>query len=60
MSFVTNPTLPPKTGYTIVMVNGELQYERINDPSTDPITLLAETTVDHEYRISLLELGVTS
>ncbi len=29
-------------------------------PPVEPITLLAETTVDHEYRISLLELGVTS
>jgi hypothetical protein len=58
IGIVTNPPLRPKKGYTIVLKNGVYLYEAAELP-VEPITLLAETTVDHEYRISLLKLGVT-
>lgn len=53
---VTNPILPPKKGYVEdVSPNGEHYYKKVETEADD----LAAMTVDHEYRLTLLELGVT-
>lgn len=61
---INRPTLPPKRGYVEVEVDGVRLYknavtgvlERDETPSTE--SDLLDMTVDHEYRLTLLELGV--
>lgn len=60
---INRPTLPPKRGYVEVEVDGVRLYrnavtgilERDETPSTE--SDLLDMTVDHEYRLTLLELG---
>lgn len=64
---ITKPLLPPKAGYVEVIENGEHVYK----PTPETLAkLAAEATktsiendinsliVDHEYRLTLLELGI--
>lgn len=54
---IINPILPPKKGYVeVVNPDGEHVYAPI-DKEEDILDLDA-MSVDHEYRITLLELGV--
>lgn len=61
---INRPTLQPKRGYVEVEVDGVRLYknavtgvlERDETPSTE--SDLLDMTVDHEYRLTLLELGV--
>lgn len=61
---INRPTLPPKRGYVEVEVDGVRLYrnavtgvlERDETPSTE--SDLLDMTVDHEFRLTLLELGV--
>lgn len=61
---INRPTLPPKRGYVEVEVDGVRLYrnavtgvlERDETPSTE--SDLLDMTIDHEYRLTLLELGV--
>lgn len=61
---INRPKLPPKRGYVEVEVDGVRLYrnavtgilERDETPSTE--SDLLDMTVDHEYRLTLLELGV--
>lgn len=61
---INRPTLPPKRGYVEVEVDGVRLYknavtgilERDETPSME--SDLLDMTVDHEYRLTLLELGV--
>ena len=61
---INRPTLPPKRGYVEVEVDGVRLYknavtgvlERDETPSTE--SDLLDMTGDHEYRLTLLELGV--
>lgn len=67
---ITKPILPPKAGYVeVVDANGNHVYK----PTAETEEKLREKekefsfqsdmdamTVDHEYRITLLELGVTN
>lgn len=61
---INRPTLPLKRGYVEVEVDGVRLYrnavtgvlERDETPSTE--SDLLDMTVDHEYRLTLLELGV--
>ena len=66
---ITRPTLPPKAGYVEVEVDGKRTYRNvatgvlIEDEVADTAPTEAEDTaamlVDHEYRLTLLELGLT-
>lgn len=61
---INRPTLPPKRGYVEVEVDGVRLYknavtgvlERDETPTME--SDLLDMTVDHEYRLTLLELGV--
>jgi hypothetical protein len=61
---INRPTLPPKRGYVEVEVDGVRLYknavtgvlERDETPSTE--SDLLDMTVDQEFRLTLLELGV--
>lgn len=61
---INRPTLPPKRGYVEVEVDGVRLYrnavtgilELDETPSTE--SDLLDMTVDHEFRLTLLELGV--
>ena len=61
---INRPTMPPKRGYVEVEVDGVRLYknavtgvlERDETPSME--SDLLDMTVDHEYRLTLLELGV--
>lgn len=65
---ITKPQLPPLTGYAETEADGRRVYRNIETgeilgqetPRPDPSADLAELAVDHEYRITLLELGVTT
>ena len=61
---INRPTLTPKRGYVEMEVDGVRLYrnavtgilERDETPSTE--SDLLDMTIDHEYRLTLLELGV--
>ena len=65
---ITKPLLPPKAGYVEVIENGEHIYkptaetlanveaEAIKTSIEDDINSLI---IDHEYRLTLLELDIT-
>ena len=61
---INRPTLPPKRGYVEVEVDGVRLYrnavtgvlERDETPTME--SDLLDMTVDHEFRLTLLELGV--
>ena len=61
---INRPKLPPKRGYVEVEVDGVRLYrnavtgvlERDETPSVE--SDLLDMTVDHEFRLTLLELGV--
>lgn len=65
---ITNPQLPPKAGYVEVEINGQRTYRKITRPgdyADEQVPVLLslqqdadEFMVDHEYRLTLLELGV--
>ncbi len=65
MGLIHTATLPPKAGYVEVEVNGERQYRQV-PPSAEKraeqavVTDLQALVVDYEYRLILLELGVTN
>lgn len=58
---ITKPTLPPKAGYVEVIEDGkhvykptpELQEREMQTVDTD------EAVIDLDYRLTLLELGLT-
>lgn len=64
---LNRPKLPPKRGYVEVEVDGVRLYknaetgvlERDEVPVPTAESDLMDMAVDHEYRITLLELGVT-
>lgn len=64
---LNRPKLPPKRGYVEVEVDGVRLYknaetgvlERDEVPAPTAESDLMDMAVDHEYRITLLELGVT-
>lgn len=61
---INRPTLPPKRGYVEVEVDGVRLYKNAvtgileRDETTSMESDLLDMTVDHEYRLTLLELGV--
>ena len=68
---ITNPMLPPKAGYIEVEANGHRTYRNIKtgvliedemQGTTDPVPTAQDDTdamlIDHEYRLTLLELGL--
>lgn len=63
---ITKPMLPPKKGYVEVEVDGKRTYRNVEtdiliDDEIEPIDIEAtiiETTIDHEIRISELELAM--
>ena len=61
---INRPTLPPKRGYVEVEVDGVRLYKNVvtgvlERDETPPVESdLLDMTVDHEYRLTLLELGV--
>ena len=69
MNMVTTPTLPPKRGYVEVDIDGKRTYRNIKTGAlidTEPVEPepteaddTAAMLVDHEYRLTLLELGLT-
>ena len=69
---ITKPMLPPKKGYVEVEVDGKRTYKNVatgvliedevhtntkEEPSEEEDT--AAMLVDHEYRLTLLELGLS-
>lgn len=64
---ITKPMLPPKKGYVEVEVDGKRTYRNVETgvliedevatPSESDDT--AAMLVDHEYRLTLLELGLS-
>ena len=65
---ISRPTLPPRNGYVEVEVNGVRQYRPLapvasDGASPEPSPTEAEDTaamlIDHEYRLSLMELGLS-
>ena len=60
---ITSTILPPKSGYVEVIENGRHIYKNIKPNNTvEEVSSqedTAEMLVDHEYRITLLELGIT-
>lgn len=68
---INNPVLPPKSGYVEVEFDGIRTYKNVttgeliefeHDAHTEPTMEadLAAMMVDHEYRLLMLELGLTS
>ena len=64
---ITKPQLPPKAGYVEVEIDGVRQYQKVDSPyamaeeveeHTVSILDVQEMTVDQEFRLVLLELGV--
>lgn len=64
---IHRPTLPPREGYVEVEIDGVRQYQKVDSPyamaeevekHTVSILDIQEMTVDHEFRLVLLELGV--
>lgn len=66
---ITNAILPPKSGYVEVLKKGkhvykniktgEISEREISNETSKHETNLLEMAIDHEYRIILLELGIT-
>ena len=65
---ISRPTLPPRSGYVEVEVNGVRQYRPLapvasDGASPEPSPTEAEDTaamlIDHEYRLTLMELGLS-
>lgn len=65
---ISRPTLPPRSGYVEVEVDGVRQYYPQRpavsvDPSYEPSPTETEDTaamlIDHEYRLTLMELGLS-
>lgn len=66
---ISKPTLPPRKGYVEVEVNGIRRYRNaetgvlLEDEAPPEEPTEAEDTaamlVDHEYRLTLMELGLT-
>ncbi|MGN1230059.1 MAG: hypothetical protein ACI4T5_10470 [Prevotella sp.] len=66
---ISKPMLPPKAGYVEVEVDGKRTYRNVTTgtliddeiPDTSPTEEedTAAMLVDHEYRLTLLELGLT-
>lgn len=65
---ISRPTLPPRSGYVEVEVNGVRQYRPLASVASDgaspePGPTEAEDTaamlIDHEYRLTLMELGLS-
>ena len=66
---ITKPMLPPKAGYVEVEVDGKRTYKNIltgvliedevavSEPTAEEDT--AAMLVDHEFRRTMLELGLT-
>ena len=64
---IANPMLPPKKGYVEVEVDGVRTYrnvetgilidDEIATPTQEEDT--AAMLIDHEFRLTLLELGIT-
>ena len=66
---ISKPLLPPLRGYVEVEVGGVRRYRNIEtgyivgeEPEPEPTAQEDNDAmlVDHEYRLTLLELGVTS
>lgn len=64
---ISKPLLPPRVGYVEIEIDGVRQYRKIATPQDIEINALhtaqADTDaliVDQEYRLVLLELGVTA
>ena len=64
---ITQPQLPPKAGYVEVEVDGVRKYRSVStgyllgeEPELGPTAQddADALLVDHEYRLTLLELGV--
>lgn len=63
---ITKPELPPKAGYVEVEIEGKRVYRNAQTGEIygnetrkpDPVGDLCGLTVEHEYRLTLLELGV--
>ena len=64
---ITKPMLPPKSGYVEVEVDGKRTYRNvetgvlIEDEVATPTEAddTAYMLIDHEYRLTLLELGIS-
>ena len=64
---ITKPMLPPKKGYVEVEVDGVRTYRNvetgilIDEEATTPTPEedTAAMLIDHEFRLTLLELGIT-
>lgn len=65
---ISKPALPPRSGYVEVEVNGVRQYHPLapvasDGASPEPSPTEAEDTaamlIDHEYRLTLMELGLS-
>lgn len=53
---ISKPTLPPRAGYVETVIAGQHVYKPIPQP-TDSLEALV---VDQEYRLILLELGLSA
>ena len=63
---ISRPILPPKKGYVEVEVDGKRVYKKIETEQDQRMKAIEEVQndtdylmVDHEYRLTLLELGIT-
>lgn len=61
---INRPVLPPKRGYVEVEVDGRRLYRSVatglllEDEQPSQEADMMALTIDHEYRLTLLELGV--
>lgn len=64
---ITNPMLPPRAGYVEIEIDGVRQYRSLY-ASTSELNVDVEPTeaddiaamlIDHEYRLTLMELGLS-
>lgn len=60
---ISNPTLPPKTGYVEVEINGVRQYQKVDTSDSMHFEkienindIILELLSDHEYRLCMSEL----
>lgn len=64
---ISRPMLPPKKGYVEVEVNGVRTYQNVETGILIEDEVMAPSAqddidammVDHEYRLTMLELGLT-
>lgn len=64
---ITNPMLPPRAGYVEIEIDGVRQYRSLYasnselnvDVEPTEADDIAAMLIDHEYRLTLMELGLS-